>query len=443
MKSNTGEGALRSGLVFCFFLSVATYPFPDLRFAVGAVEFPVAGVFVLLLLPVLLRQVVVGKIGRVLSRSLIGLWLMAVGSVGALLIAYFWDRPGDLTLTFELLGFATIPAILVATLRTERGLGFAVAGFLIGTSYLVIYGLNKFVTESQPWVELQYGEATRNGDAMMLSGCFALSIGLLTGLLSRRRFSLVGISLFSLLALLSATAVSLSLSRSAWIGSLAAVIYCVLCLKGPSNDPHRSSRRSSRYAYMGASFLGLGILILPNLIAEPEFKQIETRVQSFYDTSTLGNSNVERAALLESAWDAAPLWGWTGAGVGEFSQTIAGSNLRLEHGHNILITTWLETGIVGLAGLLVILSQIVRFARRARRQPPVVVASAALCVSWVLNGMFEGSSSSIFFWGALGLGCGCLASIERQAKSALVPSENREVSRRQGRQGVLAVREVG
>jgi O-antigen ligase len=78
--------------------------------------------------------------------------------------------------------------------------------------------------------------------------------------------------------------------------------------------------------------------------------------------------------------------------------------VRLEHGHNLLLTTWMELGIVGLVGIVVLIRSLAPLlaTRPGLRVLRPVVASAV--VGWLVDGLFETSTLSVFFWALIGLG---------------------------------------
>ncbi len=395
------SGAAITGLLF---VSVGLYPFPTARLSVGTVEVPYASAVLAALGLCLLVRTLVDSHRMEVSRRVVAATWCLLGSVAlSTLGAYLVRRTVDASSLSEIGILATVPLLLAAVLHRHADINLSFGAFVASLLFLVGFGLYRFVTEQHAWVEFHYEEATRNGDAFYLAAGFCASLALLVHFAGPpRRHAATFFFLFATAA--SGTAMVLSLSRSAWIGSVAGAAVALRRPRGRPADPRARSRFTGlAVAALVIVLVGVGLF---RLAGPSAMGSLSSRLESIVDTDTPGNSNLERVRLLRLTAQALPTYGWLGVGIGNFRHAVDTASIRLQHAHNMFLNLWVELGLLAVIGLVMLLAELWRIGSSA---PPPGLAAAhrgvtSIGAAWVVNGLFETPTSSVFFWALLGLG---------------------------------------
>jgi O-antigen ligase len=151
----------------------------------------------------------------------------------------------------------------------------------------------------------------------------------------------------------------MSLSRGAWLGLAVAVAAISL----------RHSRRSAAFTVSGG-VLAAALLILSSANLLPtaitsRFSSITDYVRIFdvrhVEVTDANFAVVERMAHWQAAWDMINDRPWLGFGAGNYpaaypTYALAGWKEPLGHAHNVILNTWAETGVIGLAAYLIFLA---------------------------------------------------------------------------------------
>lgn len=247
-----------------------------------------------------------------------------------------------------------LAAIFLAGLA-QAGLGLYQSLFLAGPEGFLLFGgssLRSFGTFEQP-----------NPFAGYLGLIIPLAFGVTMGILGAENNSRTNVPRYMLLVLglaaLAATMMALffSLSRGAWIGVAAALVITTIIRS------KRAALLALTFALLLAMFVLLGQLnLVPDLVSE-RFSGVGDYF-GFVDVRgvTVNDANfalVERVAHWQAAWDMFDDHPLLGIGIGNYAAVYPVYALPhwddpLGHAHNYYLNVLAESGIVGLAGYLVL-----------------------------------------------------------------------------------------
>lgn len=249
--------------------------------------------------------------------------------------------------------------LAICWVRVDDALVFA-RTFTGSLGFIVLLGWYRFVTGDGGLVEehalgywgIKYTTSTRNGDALAPLLSLYVAVAVLTHA-DRPSLALWLKGSLWVLVAMSASALALTFSRSAWV---AAVVFLLL----------RSSGHLARLLMLA---IGTGVLLVVCyfglLIAAPEVATnavdilaLLERVRSIYDPS-VDSSNVERLRLAGYALELGLTNPIVGVGAGRFDCCFAETGyLDLAgglHPENLFLHLLTEYGVLSSAGLLMLL----------------------------------------------------------------------------------------
>jgi O-antigen ligase len=243
-------------------------------------------------------------------------------------------------------------------------------------------------------------------------GCFAAAISVVAlgvAITARRTLVVLGAAVAATLAL---AALLLSLSRGAWLG--AALGMAVLAAAAPSG------RRRLGYALGVMTMVGAVVVAIA-----PSGSTVDVVGQR---SGTVLNATRDPTDQRPAIWEealrqirTAPVFGH---GPGSFSATsrTPGSaipNSEISHAHNLALTTAAETGLLGLALLLMAIVVGLYSVVRVRRHPPpgaqpdIAVAAAAGLAAVLGQGLLDyplrNAVLALITWLLVGLLCAATA----------------------------------
>lgn len=391
------------------FGSLIAYPFPDRRFLIQDLQIPYGMLGLLILAFAVMARLVSGASLRISKASLLPLGFLATGLSIATLVTSLDRREVLWSETLEFGIFISLLFLLPVVLTSPAQIEVAFRVMFWSFVFLCAYGLYRYFSGYTPWVELHQGMGTRSGDALYFLGAYGAAVGLVVHRFRIRSY--LGLTLASLAMSVATVSVVMSLTRGAWMAALAV--------------PLALAVKSKQHQHRLRPMVALGIVVLTLLLIvemnapTDQQAQLTTRLASIFDSSVSGGSNTERANLYWYSLTQLPDWGLFGTGVGRFSDSLAETNMLLKHGHNILLTVWIETGLLGAAGVGALFINAYSAVSKSSTTE-VGLGLQGVLIAWGVYSLFETPSHSFFFWAVLGL---CLAvGLVRQQEEGTRPN---------------------
>jgi putative inorganic carbon (hco3(-)) transporter len=279
--------------------------------------------------------------------------------------------------------------VVFGAVRSMGDVRASVATLLAVGAGMVLYGLwgtstleptlGATVVENRPHA----GFDSPNGYGGFSAFILVVAVGATLG--ARTRATRLGAGLTMVLCLV---ALSLSLSRGAWIGAAVAIVGVLILLP--------EARRT--FLLTGAGAVVCLFLIASVLPLSPQLKLMQARITTLADPA--GNPYDARPLLWREAVRQIADDPWTGQGPGNFAEASlrghsVATNIGLEHAHNALLTVAAQDGLPNallLAGFTVVMAVTLRRTVRRLadlRDRALLVGVGCACLVPVAQGLFD------------------------------------------------------
>jgi O-antigen ligase len=356
------------------------------------------------------------------------------------------------------LAFWLLSAALRRTSQPDRRIAAATHGCLVGVALVSVIALVQYATRSHLlpyWVRANPGLTRAHAtldDPNALASFLVLSIGLAAGVAwsarpaqpAQQRWADWGLVALLTTALACGALVT-TVSRAGWLALAMAGIVCAVSL--PERLFSASAQaRSVRLAARGAVLLLIGAVSLwaVALVFTPKQSgsglpatPVQALVQTVDPRESLDTVLKGRLLLWQAALDFAGANWPLGAGVGQFPRLYRGypGSAGAENAHNYFLQVLAESGVVGLAGLTVLLTTIVlalrfrspeRGLRQGRLAAGLSVGLLAFVLTWLTGHPMLNLSNQLWLACVLAVGLAALEPHESAARAVGQGSESLE-----------------
>ena len=393
-----GEGGpVRAFLLNLIVLSLATYPFVDMRLEVAAIRVPYSTI----LLPVLAFACLLRLVFRRFRPAYPPVLLLAIaGLYLSMLVPVSLGAAPDWEWMVRYGIFFLIPLFLPLAIESLSSLRLTIVALLSVGLFLAIYGYCLFFDKRLGYYDLHYTESTRNGDAALMSAFLMLALAY--SFWGQGRKGRVPASL--ILTVLFGSAVLLSFSRGVWLG-VGAGLLSLAYFRCRQTFFVRHPKR--KLAALGVLF-GVFIFAIP----QESWLQLSRRFTSIAGLSGHPEvSNQERRELYASCAAIVAWEGWAGTGVRNFGNVLRKRlpHFRLQHAHNGYLNMWAEQGVMGLIAYLVVTFYPIRILARSLLErswtPQTWVFSGLLsiAITWTISSLFDTLYFGFYYWLVYGI----------------------------------------
>jgi len=388
---NQKVASLSTLLLLVMILTLLLFPFDFARLRLGPYYVPWV-VFSLMVLVALQLPMFRWIPIRYNKFSMYGSYLFLIG----LLLPLAFGRPFS-PMVPELVFYLSVPLIVVNTISISGKPERAVNVLIVGASALAVFGILRIALGQANSFSFEppKGLGTRNSAAFLLEGIyfFALSSMLWSKCSSRLKRLIGGIG-----ALLMLTAVFLSFSRGTWISMFFGHLFVF------------PSIRQKVAKALKVVIVLLSALILAWWSYPVAFQRVTERAESIFTLSPqVGASNYTRWMLLVASWEKIKRDPFIGIGTGNFTHEIcifSRNGRQLAHPHNAYIQIWLENGLLGLIGFLMLVLApffVLRWRTMDEEGRWLLVGARATIASYTVHLFFTSFYNMLFFWAIYGL----------------------------------------